>query len=999
MKFLPNLRLAVKLPLAMSLMLLVCLGLAVVTSYVVSDNQIRKEVDQRLIATADGRAALIEAWADSVRRDLKAYAHAPETLQAMRNFDAAFRNAGEDHKAYLQTFYIDDNPHPTGEKHRLDKAEDGSFYSRTHEKYHPIFRNILEERGFYDIFLISPDGEIVYTVFKEMDFATNLLMGEYRTSNLGAALRKATEAPEIEIAFSDFAPYAPSHGAPAAFVARPIQDELGDIIGYLAFQLPTDRMQAIMSSRDGLSETVEVAVLADDGTSRSDTVLGGTLPVLSEVAPNAAIQSGLAGETGVAEVGLEDGRGYETAYRPIDFLGRDWVLLAAEPVDVINAASRELLVDLSLAMAALLVLVSVISLGFANRLLRPLGRITRAMEAIKAGDYATEVPEQARRDEVGAIASATADLLDDLRRFHAGAQENTYKSAAFTGSSAAAMITDQDFNIRYANPSVMRLISQYETLFQDHVPGFRADEVLGANMDRFHKDKSVARRILGNPQNLPYRADICLGDRRFDLEVSAVRDPSGGLIGYVVEWKDVSQERLNASVLTALEENQCLVQVNGDGTVERLNPQMQSICGPAATTLPGLRIDDLFLFEPEHASENGTVWDRLRDGLSVYGTFRVRAGAGREAWIDGGFTPVLDKRRNLVKVVFIGVDRTAAETALREAEERRRRMQDAQNLVVDQLRIALERMSGGDLTATIDVAFSGEYEQLREDFNRSVHGLRGAMQGVADASQSISEDVAGISDAAADLSRRTEKQAATLEETAAALDQLTASVEQAANGAAEADRIVSEARQRARASGVIVGETVSAMDKIEQSSQQISKIISVIDDIAFQTNLLALNAGVEAARAGDAGRGFAVVASEVRALAQRSSDAASEINALITESTAHVQHGVRLVDRTGAALEQIVASVGDISEHVSQISRSAQEQSTGLAEINAAVNQIDQATQQNAAMFEETTAASAALLREANALAENVGNFDLGMGRTSHPVGSPGVRVGLPSIS
>jgi len=228
------------------------------------------------------------------------------------------------------------------------------------------------------------------------------------------------------------------------------------------------------------------------------------------------------------------------------------------------------------------------------------------------------------------------------------------------------------------------------------------------------------------------------------------------------------------------------------------------------------------------------------------------------------------------------------------------------------------------------------------------------------------------------LSRRTERQAATLEETAAALDELTASVRSAAEGAGLANQVVSDAKSSAEASGVVVQEAVDAMEEIQTSSSKISRIINVIDDIAFQTNLLALNAGVEAARAGEAGRGFAVVASEVRALAQRTSDAAREINDLISTSSQHVGRGVDLVGQAGSALQQIVESVSNIAVHVSEIAVSANEQSSGLAEINTAVNQLDQVTQQNAAMFEETTAASHSLTKEAENLSETTAQFRIG---------------------
>jgi methyl-accepting chemotaxis protein len=189
---------------------------------------------------------------------------------------------------------------------------------------------------------------------------------------------------------------------------------------------------------------------------------------------------------------------------------------------------------------------------------------------------------------------------------------------------------------------------------------------------------------------------------------------------------------------------------------------------------------------------------------------------------------------------------------------------------------------------------------------------------------------------------------------------------------------VATAKTDAENSGEVVGQAVTAMGEIEQSSHQISSIIGVIDEIAFQTNLLALNAGVEAARAGDAGRGFAVVASEVRALAQRSAEAAKEIKALISASSTQVAAGVNLVGETGKALKRIVTQIAEINGVVTDIAASAQEQATGLNEVNAAVNQMDQVTQQNAAMVEESTAASYALAQEADELSRMMSQFKVG---------------------
>jgi methyl-accepting chemotaxis protein len=267
------------------------------------------------------------------------------------------------------------------------------------------------------------------------------------------------------------------------------------------------------------------------------------------------------------------------------------------------------------------------------------------------------------------------------------------------------------------------------------------------------------------------------------------------------------------------------------------------------------------------------------------------------------------------------------------------------------------------------------------------------MRVVAGNAQGIRSGAGEISTAADDLSRRTEQQAASLEETSAALDQITATVRKTAEGAGHARQVVSSAKQQAQLSGEVVGNAVAAMGHIEKSSAQIGQIIGVIDEIAFQTNLLALNAGVEAARAGDAGRGFAVVAQEVRALAQRSAEAAKEIKGLIQASSGQVALGVELVGETGKALARIAAEVTEIDGAVTEIAASAQEQSTALAEVNTAVNQMDQVTQQNAAMVEQSTAASHSLAQEAEQLATLVGRFSVGLPAVStHSTGAQQAR-------
>ena len=316
------------------------------------------------------------------------------------------------------------------------------------------------------------------------------------------------------------------------------------------------------------------------------------------------------------------------------------------------------------------------------------------------------------------------------------------------------------------------------------------------------------------------------------------------------------------------------------------------------------------------------------------------------------------------------------ERAIVEAE--RQLVADEQSAVVTALADSLKRLSQGDLTARISAPFNGRYQQIKDDFNAAIDSLREAMTAIAASTSGLragSDEIAAASD---DLSRRTEQQAASLEETAAALDEITATVKRSAEGAKQASTAASDATVGAAKSGDEMKDAVAAMGEIEQSSRQITNIIGVIDEIAFQTNLLALNAGVEAARAGEAGRGFAVVAQEVRALAQRSAEAAREIKTLIASSTGQVERGVKLVGDTGKALAGIVTKIADIDTLVSEIAQSSQEQATGLNQVNTAVNQMDQVTQQNAAMVEQATAAASNLRAEAGELERLVSRFQTG---------------------
>lgn len=332
------------------------------------------------------------------------------------------------------------------------------------------------------------------------------------------------------------------------------------------------------------------------------------------------------------------------------------------------------------------------------------------------------------------------------------------------------------------------------------------------------------------------------------------------------------------------------------------------------------------------------------------------------------------------------LEEEAASTQEASERERHRNMElervrtEAMTHATAGLADGLKQLSAGNLAFQLQEPFAAEFESLRSDFNAAVAQLGNALTSVSEASRSIDSGTREISQSADDLSKRTEQQAASLEETAAALDQITVNVANSSRRAEEARSVAVQANASAAHSGQVVANAVDAMQRIEQSSNQIASIIGVIDEIAFQTNLLALNAGVEAARAGEAGKGFAVVAQEVRELAQRSAHAAKEIKDLIRNSSTEVESGVKLVKDTGEALKTIEAYIVTVNQHMDAIATSAREQSVGLSEVNSAVNQMDQVTQKNAAMVEEANASSATLAMESQRLRELIRQFQLSDG-------------------
>ena len=605
-----------------------------------------------------------------------------------------------------------------------------------------------------------------------------------------------------------------------------------------------------------------------------------------------------------------------------------------------------------------------------NWVSKPLVALEGAVSEVAEGCYDRDVPHSNRGDEIGKIARRLEEFRHQLKEGEKAARDSRFKSAAFESVKSAMMVVNQDLEVIYSNPSCSWTLKKLGAPLTSAWKGLDPDNLVGASLADFSKMKDAVQKILEQSERaLPLSETIALGESRVMIDITAATDESGAMIGAVVQWRDRTDLVRKAAMVSAIDSAQIRAEFSASGVLLDANDNFLTSLGLGKITNTDVQFSSLF--KPTGSVDADPLGKEAVSGRFYF----TKAGDGQECITDGSFVAVKGLDGRTEKSLFVGMDVTELEVERRRAEASRALEMQHQREVVDALKTSLRQLASGDLSCEITTELPENYEALRHDLNSAISALSNAISAVIQNTNSIRSETGEITSAADDLSRRTEHQAATLEETAAALDQLTNSVQSAAEGAQGASEMASGAQTRAQEGGEIAREAVSAMDQIKTSSQEISKITTVIDDIAFQTNLLALNAGVEAARAGEAGRGFAVVATEVRALAQRSSDAAKEINQLISASEQQVKTGVELVDKTGSALAEIVASIAEISDLVSNIAVSTREQASGLNEVNAAVNDLDQVTQQNAAMFEETTAASHALTAETDSLAQAVSQF------------------------
>ncbi len=500
-----------------------------ISTYLSASASLEQARRDQLTTALSGQRATLSGYLTSIENELVTLAASSTTRDALLWFSEAWEELGDQPTKQLQQLYITENPHPTGQKEELDAADDGSSYSDIHGLYHPWFRKFLRARGYYDIFLFDPDGNLIYTVFKELDYATNLVTGKWRDSGLGHAFRAARDNPVQDYkAFFDFQPYGPSHGAPASFISTPVLDDDGEFLGVLVFQMPVDRLNGILQNAEGLGETGETYLVGQDLLMRSDSRFADESTILQRHIDIEAVRRALAGEQGTIQDIDADGNQVIAAFEPFDFEGARWALIGqmaqSEVMDPVNQLAWRMVIVGAIVAALMLVL----GLLMGRSIARPLQKIVQTISELAKGNQ-TEIHGDKRADEIG-------DLARAMRQVYEKGVEAARLRSALDSCSTMVMVADRAGKIAYVNPTCQAYFERFSSEVGRQVAGFNPHTLLGSDLSRLQSNPGSSSLESADT------SEVTFGNRRLKVNAGPVVNGAGESIGTVVEWTDATSD-------------------------------------------------------------------------------------------------------------------------------------------------------------------------------------------------------------------------------------------------------------------------------------------------------------------------------------------------------------------------------------------------------------------------------------------------------------------------
>ncbi|CAD2223056.1 Methyl-accepting chemotaxis protein-like protein [Pseudoalteromonas sp. 3J6] len=937
----------------------------------------------------------------------------------------------------LQSRYLANNPNPIGEKQKLTATEQSDSYEQAHRQYHPYLRDMTNINEFYDIFIIDPtNGNIVYSVYKEVDFATSLQTGPYAKSNLASLFQQLKDSSNPQtIAFADYKQYSPSYNAPASFIGKPIVVD-GKTIAILAAQLSIEDINSIMKERDGLGESGETYLVGPEGLMRSDSYIDpinhsvessfrnpnkGTVNTLSVI-------KALKNEKGQHVISDYNNEMVLSAFAPVNVFNIRWALIAEmdeqEAFESITTLSQQLIIILLIT----IFIVTIAAYWFARTLTKPIHALADTMKKVEQqGDFSLRATVYSS-DEIGVSTQAFNTLLDALQLSISETNRvmNHMAAGKFDQRIEAPCRGELDTLKQATNDCASSLngaineLNNIAIAMADGQFDIQINASMSGELGTLKSNINQSLSSINNTMNsiVDIMANVEQGNFKEQITYPAK--------GKLAQLKDSVNNSVNSlsiaidgisDVMSALRQGQFSAQLDAplagqlntlkqdiNSSMANLNNVMNEI-GEVMTFVSKGDFKKMIKGEASGQLEQlksniNTSITAIDNALTEISSVMLAISQGR---FDHTISSTMTGQLNSLKIdinqsvtnlehVINDLNQVMAAMANGDFSHQLKQplqgqLEDLKNnvnestslvsLAINEVSSVLSNLAKGDLTKNIEGQYQGVFNTLKSDTNATIDKLTNVIQEIQVSASQVMQNAGEIASSNTEISKRTEEQAANLEEASSSTEQMLDELTKVSEQSKSAVALASNAEEIAEEGNQLSIQTVSAIDEVNEASKDINEILTVIDNLAFQTNLLSLNAAVEAARAGDHGRGFAVVANEVGDLAGRSAKSAKQIKSIIVNSNQKVALGTELADTSGKKLKHIMQAVSDVSKNIIHIAHSTSAQEQAIKEVNLVVQRLTGLTQANSAITEETMAAARQMAEQATEMRVQLNYFNL----------------------